>query len=90
MTIQLEKKNYVVDYGTGLYDQAESLDKAIEIAEANMTYTQKTITIEHNGLIVATSRWYGVAPEEDDNPIVAIGDWGFFAEWNYTEEVIYY
>lgn len=77
---------YYINYGTGAGNEwADSLEEAMQMAEKNCAYTQRSITIEdekHDEIM--KSLWIPVAynPEEDpDEPMANFGDFGYYAAW---------
>ena len=76
---------FVINYHTGVKDVVEvnSLEEAKQIAVEGMTYTQQKVTIEQeDGEVLATSYWFGVAPDEDDAVLARFGDYGFYQLWD--------
>lgn len=77
-------KKYVINYHTGVTNvvEVDSLQEAKEIAQDGMTYTQENVTIEtEDGEVITKSRWYGAAPDEDDQVLMQFGDYGFYQIW---------
>lgn len=79
-TKNMEKK-YIVDFGTGVTEECETLEEAKKYAEDNCSYTQQSIKIIQGGEEVAVSRWYGVPAGEEDEGIAYFSDFGFYGEW---------
>lgn len=79
-------ETYYINYNTGAgNDYADTLEEAMQIADANACYTQQNITIEDiDGNAVAIRRWWGVEydPETDycEDPI-DYGSWGYYGDW---------
>lgn len=74
----------VINYHTGIKDSVTvaNLDEAKQIAADGIAYTQEKITIENeSGEVLTESRWYGVAPDEDDDVLERIGE-GFYQAWS--------
>lgn len=77
---------YYINYHTGAGDgTAETIERAMQIADEGAAYTQQKITIEdEHGEIVMTRYWCGVeyAPDEHDceDPI-CFGSYGFYSDW---------
>lgn len=72
---------YVVDFGTGVTEECDTLEEAKKYAEDNCSYTQQSIRIMYDGEEVAVSRWYGVEAGEEDTGIAYFGEFGFYGEW---------
>lgn len=77
---------YYIKYNTGAGDViiTGTLEEAQTEADSSSAYTQKNIDIyDSDGEIVATRRWYGVAPDEEDEErnIIRFGDFGFYDAW---------
>lgn len=77
---------YYIKYNTGAGNIiiTGTLEEAQTEADSSAAYTQKNIDIcDSDGEIVATRRWYGVAPDEEDEcgDIIRFGDSGFYDEW---------
>lgn len=72
---------FTINYNTflTLEIESDSLDEAMEYCVDNAEYTQKDIDIIQDGLIVATLKWYGIAPCDDDIVAVDFGDFGFYS-----------
>lgn len=73
-------KTYKVDYCNGfvMTVDAEDLKQVIEKALESAAHTQENIIIEDERYQkIATSYWYGIPPEEWDQPILEIGG-GFY------------
>lgn len=79
----LAEARYLIDYGTGAGNQyAYSLEQAKEKAVEGIAYTQLPIEIKDraNGYeVIAVLPWYGVEPDEDDDPVEEIGG-GFYGQ----------
>lgn len=85
-------KTYKIDYCNGfmMTIEAEDITTVIEKAIENVAYTQCDIKIRNEQYeTIAFSRWYGVQPEEWDQPILTIGG-GFYDGFidSTTEEYI--
>lgn len=76
--------NFFVDYNTGAgnFSVSGTLQDAMSAAEANIGYTQQSVTIMLNGLSVATLPWWGVEANEDDVVTADYGQFGFYGEWS--------
>lgn len=78
---------YIVNFNTGAGNQeAATLEEAKQLALDGMAYTQENITIEtEDGEVIATARWYGVEPSEEDYEagivLEEIGG-GFYELWD--------
>lgn len=77
---------YMIDFQTGIVKECDgTLDQAMEMADAMMTYTHQNILIfDENDVEVARRNWYDVAydPEiEDENEIVQFGNKGYYSAW---------
>lgn len=77
---------YYINYHTGAGDDtADTMDKAMQVADAGAAYTQQDITIEDEaGNVVAIRRWYGVQynkDEDDAETPICFGDFGYYADW---------
>lgn len=78
---------YTVNFNTGVGNvEVATLEEAKQVAVDLMTYTQRDITIEtEDGEVIATARWYGVKPSEEDYEagivLAEIGG-GFYARWD--------
>lgn len=77
-------EKFTINYGTGVVEvvEVETLEEAQTIAVDSMSYTQESVKIEQNGEVVATSTWYGVAADEENEVLADFGEYGFYAEWN--------
>ncbi|MCY1103766.1 hypothetical protein [Shouchella clausii] len=78
-------KKFNINYHTGVEKEVEvaDLQEAKEIAKEGIAYTQANVTIETlDGEVLATSRWYGVEPEENDEVLEQIGSYGFYQTWD--------
>ncbi|MED1107665.1 hypothetical protein [Bacillus paramycoides] len=78
-------EKYIVNYHTGVREEVEvnDLNKAKEIAKEGIAYTQEKITIEKlDGAVITTSYWYGVTPQDDDEILEQIGNYGFYQMWS--------
>lgn len=76
---------FIINYHTGVVHEieAEDLAEAKQIAVEGMTYTQQKVSIEQeDGEVLATSYWFGVAPDEDDAVLARFGDYGFYQLWD--------
>lgn len=72
----------IIDYGTGITEEAETLEEAKRIAEKGMAYTQESVRIMEDGRQIAVSYWVGIKPtEEDDNVLQQFGDYGYYTDW---------
>lgn len=76
---------FEVDFNTGAgNEECTTIEEAIEAANEGACYTQRDIDIIEieTGKTVATRKWYGVEPSEDDREqdIIEIGG-GFYADW---------
>jgi len=78
------------NYGTGAgnVDEIETLEKAMELADEDASYTQTDIEIlDENNKLVAIRRWYGVEfnPDDyengEDADVISYGKFGFYDEW---------
>jgi hypothetical protein len=72
-----------INYQTGITEEAETLQEAMEKADNGAAYTQQNIIIEdENGNWVAKRSWWGCLTgiEECENPI-QFGDFGFYGDW---------
>ena len=74
-------KKYLVNYNTGVTEESDTLDQAIEIAEKGLTYTQEDVDIYYGEERKATLKWYGVEPTDDAIVTASFGDFGFYGEW---------
>lgn len=89
MTGRKGNNMYIVDFNTGAgnINNIETLEKAMKIADENTCYTQCNIDIEDSetGRVVATRRWYGVAPsaEDEEYNIIKFGSFGFYDDWTF-------
>lgn len=75
---------FIINYQTGVTEEIEGdLQAAKEAAVAGFSYTEENVSIQtEEGETVATSRWYGVEPEEDDSVLVQYADYGFYQTWD--------
>ena len=75
--------HYIINYNTGITDVMEfdepDLLAVMRYAEARAEYTQQDIDIYQDGRIIATLKWYGIAPCDDDIVAVDFQDFGFYA-----------
>jgi hypothetical protein len=73
----------IIDYGTGITEEANDLEEAKKIAEKGMTYTQESVRIMEDGRQIAVSYWVGIKPteEEEDNVLQQFGDYGYYTNW---------
>lgn len=81
-----ELSMYIVNFNTGAGNlEATTLEEAKQLALDGMAYTQQNITIEKDGKVVTTARWYGVAPTDEDYEsgivLEEIGG-GFYTLWD--------
>jgi len=81
---------YIVNFNTGAGNQeAATLEEAKQVAVDLMTYTQQNITIEtEDGEVVATARWRGYRPSEDeieDGRVLEKIGGGFYERWDDEE-----
>lgn len=77
-------KKFVINYHTGVKNEvtANDLEDVKQIALEGISYTQENVSIEDSeGNVLTVARWYGVVPEEDDQVLVQIGDFGFYQLW---------
>lgn len=80
---------YIVDYNTGAgnISNIETLEKAMKIADENACYTQCNIDIvdSETRRVVATRRWYGIAPSKEDEEynIIKFVNFGFYDDWTF-------
>ena len=76
-----------IEYHTGAGDEtANTLEKAMQIADAGACYTQSKITIaDENGNILAERIWYGCKASQDEiddfDEIIDFGDFGYYGPW---------
>lgn len=77
--------------GAGNYEDIGTIDEAMAVADKEACYTQKDIDIVKDGEIVATRRWYGTAPsdEDEETDIIKFGDSGFYDDWEFYGEYEY-
>ena len=75
--------DYFIDYNTGAGNESikGTLEDAKKLAESNLSYTQKDVTISANGEEAARLIWYGVSPQEGDFVTANYGDFGFYGGW---------
>ena len=74
---------YMVNHNTGAGNEdAYSIEEAKKKAELGINYTQQSIDIfgRKTEEVIATLPWYGVEPEDDDDPFEEIGG-GFYGQW---------
>lgn len=76
--------NYVIDYNTGVRNDFEgTLEEAKDAAEHGMAYTQEHVDILEDGVLVSRARWYGYAPDEDEEDVLMrFGEHGFYVNWD--------
>lgn len=76
---------YYINYNTGAGNETVkgSLEAVMKKAEEGLEYTQENVNIYAAGSDkpVATLRWYGCTPTEDDVVTCQFGDFGFYGEW---------
>ena len=61
---------------------ADTLEEAERKADQRLSYTQRTITLMQDGLVVACRRWYPTLEgiEDCENPI-QYGSFGYYSDW---------
>lgn len=77
--------------GSGNSENIGTIEEAMKTADEGACYTQKDIDITESGEIVATRRWYGTAPSDEDegDDIIRFGASGFYAGWVFFGEYEY-
>jgi len=80
-------KKYYINYGTYAGNEwvYGTLEKALEIADFNVTYTQESISItDKNNEIVAERPWNETIEyiENESNPI-KFGNYGYYGDWAF-------
>ncbi|PGK15231.1 hypothetical protein CN895_07740 [Bacillus cereus] len=76
---------FIINYHTGVKEEinVHNLDEAKKIAKEGISYTQKNVSIETiDGEIITSTSWFGVTPEDDDEILEQIGDYGFYQMWD--------
>lgn len=77
-------KKFVINYHTGVKNEvtANDLEDVKQIALEGIAYTQENVSIEDTeGNVLTVARWYSVEPEEDDQILTQIGNYGFYQLW---------
>lgn len=84
----MEKTRYHICYHTGVGDDvADTLEKAMKIADEGAAYTQRDITIEDDdGNMVARRSWWGVEYDETNEDMccedpICFGSFGYYGDW---------
>lgn len=76
---------YYINYNTGAGNETVegTLEDAMQKAVEGLEYTQEDVNIyaADSGKPVATLRWYGCTPTQDDVITCRFGDIGFYGEW---------
>lgn len=80
-------KTFKIDYCNGFFltIEAENLKEAAQKAMESAAHTQCDIKIRNERYeTIAIAKWYGVPPEDWDQPILEIGG-GFYDEFQNTQ-----
>ncbi|HEY9571257.1 MAG TPA: hypothetical protein VIR26_09680 [Metalysinibacillus sp.] len=78
-------EKYTINYQNGFTSEfLGTLEEAKLEALDGMSYTQASVSIEKDGEVVTTSRWYGVEPTQEDydnNAVLEEIGGGFYGDW---------
>jgi len=77
-------EKYMVDYGTGAGNSYHAtIDEAKIVAKNGMAYTQQSVKIVDTTTdsLVAISRWWSVAPNDESEVLCQFGSSGYYADW---------
>ena len=80
----MKKHTFIISHQNGFEEvvEASTEKEHLDYATETLNYTQTNVVIgTPEGEKLYITEWIGLPAQEDDNPLVTFGDYGFYTQW---------